>query len=243
MNKKVKMATICASLCALLAAGGVLAYFTDRDDAVNELQVGEVKIDLTEPNWDEYPDDNDNDVPDPAEKLVPTQKVNKDPMVTNKGKNNAYIYVKMSVPKKNIFTAETDGSRSNSGQRAVNQLFSFNKTTGGTAVTQDRAANTYDTGWELIATDFTDANVNTYVFGYKTAVAPNASTTKLFDSVTFCNAVEQQGLENTIQEIKLDAYGIQSDNVGTMQQAYDKFVKQNNGQHSGETWDDELITR
>lgn len=240
MRNKIKTATIAASLCALLAAAGALAYFTDRDAATNQFEVGEVKIDLTEPNWDDLPDTDNDDIPDAAEKIVPTQNVVKDPMVTNTGKNSAYIFVKMSVPKKNIFTAEADGTRSNNGAKAVNQLFAF-KYANGTALNQDKAANTYNAKWQLLGSDFTDANVNTYIFGYKTVVAPNASTEKLFTSVQFCNAVEGQGLENSIQEIQLDAYGIQSEGVGTLKQAYSKFFNQNNGQHNGTTWDDELV--
>ena len=93
-----KTLVVTSALCALLAVGGTVAYFTDRDDAVNKIDIGQVKIDLTEPEWDASPDDNGDTIPDDAEDVVPTQEITKDPMVTNKGVNDAYIYVSVSFP-------------------------------------------------------------------------------------------------------------------------------------------------
>ena len=208
INSK-KTAVIAASLCAMLAIGGSMAYFTDKDNAENKITVGEVKIDLTEPTWDSHPDDNKNSIPDPAEDLVPLDKVKKDPMVTNKGKNDAYVFVKVSVPKANIYTAQEDGTKN---PRAVTQLFTF---------TPDTA------NWELLESSTADANVNTYVYGYKSILKPEEKTTKLFEEVTFVNAIEGQGLENSTQNINIQAYGIQSDNTGTLAEAYAKYCNQN----------------
>lgn len=209
MNKiSKKPIIISAALCALLAIGGSLAYFTDNDAAQNQLEIGEVKIDLTEPIWDEQPAENDNDIPDDAENIVPCQEIQKDPMVTNKGVNDAYIFLKVTVPKADIYTAQEDGTKND---KAVTQLFDF----------------TSDSDWTLLSTDTSDSNVNVYVYGYNYIVSPEDSTSKLFESVTFCNAIEGQGLENTIQNIDLEAYGIQSDYTGTMQEAYTKYVNQN----------------
>mgnify|MGYP000015427929 FL=1 len=204
-----KTLVVTSALCALLAVGGTVAYFTDRDDAVNKIDIGQVKIDLTEPEWDASPDDNGDTIPDDVEDVVPTQEITKDPMVTNKGVNDAYIYVSVSFPKENIYTANTDGTKN---AKAVTQLF----TPG--AIGAD---------WTLLSSDTSDAKVNTYVYGYNKVVAPTASTSKLFETVTFCNAIEGQGLENTVQNINVKAFGIQSDNTGTMKGAYTKYINQN----------------
>lgn len=45
-----KTLVVTSALCALLAVGGTVAYFTDRDDAVNKINIGQVKIDLTSLN-------------------------------------------------------------------------------------------------------------------------------------------------------------------------------------------------
>ncbi len=219
MNNMKKTAALALALSGVLAVGGMTAYFTDRDSQQNKIEIGEVKIDLTEPKWDAEKDDDGDGIKDHAEKVVPTQSIVKDPMVTNKGKNDAYIFVTFSIPKKNIYTALTDGNKANNGNKAVTQLFDFLNSAG--------AANTPNAGWTQLAKVTTDANVNTYTYGYNKSVAPGASTNKLFDSVRFCNAIEGQDLENTVQNIDIKAYGIQSTNTGTMQEAYTKYLNQN----------------
>lgn len=51
---KKKIVTVCLTVClaAVAVVGGTLAYFTDTDEAENVFTVGNVSIDLTEPNWD-----------------------------------------------------------------------------------------------------------------------------------------------------------------------------------------------
>ena len=53
MKKKVLSLCLVAMLAITAVVGGTMAYFTDTDDATNEFTVGNVDIDLTEPNWDE----------------------------------------------------------------------------------------------------------------------------------------------------------------------------------------------
>lgn len=208
MKNSTKTIIISAALVSAMAIGGTLAYFTDKDSAINKIDVGQVTVDLTEPNWDSKPDTDKNGVPDHAENVVPTQVISKDPKITNTGANDAYVYLKVSVPKANIFTANSDGTKN---PQAVTQLFSY----------------TINTGWTLLKTDTTDTKVNTYVYGYNTKLSPTAATSTLFDNITFCNAIEGQGLENTVQNIDVNAMAIQTENTGTMAQAFDKYINQN----------------
>ena len=83
--KKRSLFTMLAALClvGVIMVGATLAYLTDKtDDVVNTFTVGNVDIDLTEPNWD----------PDDAKDLEPGAEVAKDPTVTN-NKNDAYVAV------------------------------------------------------------------------------------------------------------------------------------------------------
>lgn len=53
---------------------------------------------------------------------------------------------------------------------------------------------------------------------------------KIFRRGEHCSPVEaihKKGLENTVQNINVKAFGIQSDNTGTMKEAYTKYINQN----------------
>ncbi|MGN1413014.1 MAG: TasA family protein [Anaerovoracaceae bacterium] len=88
---KKKILSICLVACLALTAvvGGTLAYFTDSTDAkVNEFTVGNVGIDLTEPNWK-------GDAT-----LMPGKSYDKDPTITvDKGSQDAYVFLKMDMNK------------------------------------------------------------------------------------------------------------------------------------------------
>ena len=100
-NRKMVKGIALAAMVAALAAGGTAAYLTDFETATNSFTIGKVDIELDEPNW--KPDDNT--------KLVPTQVIKKDPYVKNKGINEAFVYLEVSVPVRNVITAAQDGTR------------------------------------------------------------------------------------------------------------------------------------
>lgn len=85
---KKKMIAMCATvaLATVAIAGGSLAYFTDDDAATNEFTVGNVSIDLTEPNWDAS---GSQDAPE----VYPGEALAKDPTVTNDGANPCFVRV------------------------------------------------------------------------------------------------------------------------------------------------------
>ena len=80
MSKR-KILLLAAAVCliAILAVGGTLAYFTDSDEAKNVFTVGNIDIELTEPEWVE------------AQSVYPGQTLPKDPTVTNTGKNPCFV--------------------------------------------------------------------------------------------------------------------------------------------------------
>jgi len=89
MNKR-KIILLVALLCmvAILGVGGTLAYFTAEDSATNEFTVGNVKIDLIEPKWDEIGKHE-------AKDAYPGEALAKNPQVVNTGKNPCFVRIKV----------------------------------------------------------------------------------------------------------------------------------------------------
>lgn len=101
MNKR-RILAIAMSLCivAILAVGASLAYFTDTDNATNTFTVGNVKIELVEQQKGEDGlEDFDQD-----KTLVPGKSndgnaVSKIATVKNTGKNDAWVWAELRIPK------------------------------------------------------------------------------------------------------------------------------------------------
>lgn len=89
MSKR-KILALASAVCmvAILAIGGTLAYFTDKDDATNTFTVGNVDITLTEPNWE---GSGSQDAPE----VYPGEPLAKDPTVTNSGANPCFVRIKV----------------------------------------------------------------------------------------------------------------------------------------------------
>lgn len=99
-KKTILVAAIAVMLVAALVVGGTLAYFTDTKSADNVFTVGNVKIDLNEQQKGE----NGGLVPfDASKKLVPGKSndgnaVSKIVTVSNKGANDAWVWVELKIP-------------------------------------------------------------------------------------------------------------------------------------------------
>ena len=205
------------SVLMVLMISGIWAFLKDREDVSNIFTIGEVDIELVEKVsgtaggndevlWDTVlssvtgEDANGDTITvDAFENIEPEQVIAKQPYIRNTGKNNAYVYVKVSVPIVNINGEDTE-------------LFSF----------------TSNSGWTLNLSSNEEVNnikYKVYKYQYDVALAPGGVTTTLFDNVTvtdkkwktadFANMAE-------IQQIDIDAYAIQTEGV-TLAQGYDKF--------------------
>lgn len=216
MNKKAKAILCTASIVGIIGVAGVMAYLTDTDTATNTLTTGEVKIELQEPLWDEAAASTHTNI-------APNATIVKDPQVKNTGKNNAYIYLKVTVPAKEVITANANGTLANNGEATATQLFTY------------QLAN--NSKWNEIESA-RKTNINsttnkvesyTYVYYYNEAVAPNATTDKLFTEVKYANVIEGQN-DNATVNIDIEAYAIQSDNLPentTIPGAYTIYANQN----------------
>ena len=85
MKRKIVTISLLVALLAVVIIGGSLAYFTADDEATNTFTVGNVAIELTEPEWDKAVTNKEN------EDMYPGQTIAKDPTVKNTGKNVAFI--------------------------------------------------------------------------------------------------------------------------------------------------------
>lgn len=89
MKKKVLAMCLVVALAATAIIGGTLAYFTDNAVAENTFTVGNVDIELTEPNWDDHGADE-------ADTVYPGEPLDKDPTVENTGANPCFVRVSVS---------------------------------------------------------------------------------------------------------------------------------------------------
>ena len=191
---KKRKAFISIALVLALAITGALAFLTARDSAENKFTVGNVDIELTEPNWDE----------NNAKNIVSGQIIAKDPTITNTGRNDAYVYMMVEIPK----AIETDiVSTDESGNEVTTTksnypLFSFVANEGWTPIDSQ-------TGTNIDAYDY-------YLYGYNTALTPGNAAT-LFNEVAFANVTSDfvdtyAGENNDLSlDINVTGYAIQSD--------------------------------
>ena len=182
---------IAGALIAILAVGSAVAFFTDRDNKVNQFTVGNISIQLQEPNWNA----------DNGKNLTPNKTIKKDPQITNDGPNDAFVFLQVKVPVANVKTAAADGSLQ-------------------AAKSQDLFTYTVNDSWVEVSRK-SSADSTTYIYAYVGAdgtmktLAPGKTTNALFDSVTFLNLVEGQIDEGTKISVDVDAYGIQTTDLGT----------------------------
>lgn len=203
---KRKAAVIGLAALAMIGAGaaGSLAYLTDAETNTNTFTAGQVKIDLVETAYDAAAKLNQN------KNMVPNQEVNMDPVIENTGINDAITYLKVTVPVAEVTKVADDGTKDT---RAKKELVYFKDA--GDKITDH--ANNFDENWVQLAdkeagTDLS-GDTRTYVFGYKKAIGAGESTSALFDKAQVINVLEDDLVPEAVQDIKVEAYAIQKDNV------------------------------
>lgn len=141
MNKKLKRCGTMAAAAALMFGGvaGTLAYLTDSEETVNNFTVGDVTIESLEPNWP------GNDDPEP-EDLVPNEEIAKDPMIDNKGVNDAVVFMTVDSPIENVTVIADNGEIAEA--KGLHEIFWF-KDSDDNASTH---ANKFDSKWTELPT-------------------------------------------------------------------------------------------
>ena len=189
-NKGGIYAIIGIIIIALVALGvwGIVAYLTATDSAENVFTVGNVSIRLLEPNW------NENNATD----LVANQEMAKDPKIQNNGSNDAYVFLKVTMPKavirRNGTVKQELFTVSYNGQDGINS-----------------------TDWDLLSeAEAQDGDSVVRVYYYKQnngILAKNTTSNALFDTIKLANITDGANLEGRTINVQVDAYAIQSNSI------------------------------
>lgn len=211
-NKKRKIFLI-ASGCVLLVAltvGVTFSYLTDRKTAENVFTVGDVYLRIEEPN---YPEQESSRV------MVAYSKISKDPIIKNTGINDEFVFMKVTVPLEDVTPINSDGSK---GVKGVQEIFNIISNDANAKECTDNTDFSYNPNWVYIEKQTTD-NTTSYVFAYNkvllasahtdTETADRIKTEPLFDEVQLKSILEGDIPENAVKNIKIEAYGIQSDRM------------------------------
>lgn len=177
-----KVAALLLGISLFAASSGMTsAYLTVSPNAIkNVITTGSVEVDLTEPSWN----------PEDAKGLTPEHVVPKNPTVTNTGENTAWIFLRLSVPVKNICLVDPQTKRRQ--PTANTELFSFE----------------ICEGWELIERNEGEDAVD-YVYGFTKPVPPQESTIALFEQVKLVNFLEGELHAEEILYMPVEAVAIQ----------------------------------
>lgn len=202
INNKKKIAAVIVGFAVLTTViiFGTMAFFTSNDIVTNKLTIGNVRINLTET---EYPGNTASGVTD----MLPYSEVKKNPQIQNTGINEAFVFLKVTVPVRDVTEVATNGTP---GKKEMQEIFYLkNKTDSETTF-----SNSFNKNWIELTNCETGTDYNqsarTYVFGYKDAVKTGATTEPLFDKVQLKNIKEELGANQT-QSINIEACAVQSD--------------------------------
>ena len=204
--------TVAAVMAMASVTGATGAYLADKESKTNDITMGNIYTELTEPEWDK------NTVEDRT--VWPGRVVAKDPTVTNLQESTSpcFAYLIVTTPKDDVRVYDNaTGAIANDGAAVNTELVTYQINEGWTEL-QDYQEVTDDTVKR--------------VFAYDTEVAPGESTVPLFDSIQYAFVVEGDISQGTALNIPVQMVTIQSEyladgngNVAdTPEKAYDVYV-------------------
>ena len=197
-NKRTKLLILSCVLAASVAVGTVIAYLTDSKNTDNIFKIGDVDIVITEP---EYPDDISSRV------MVPHSIVPKDPRITNVGQNDAFVFMKITVPVIEAEPVKDDNTLKNpfsfngaeripgNENMEIFRMISDDPVTPKTetipeSITEQSEKNlymsswymledfNYNSHWYLIDMTNNDNNTNSYLFAYRSVLVSADNVTQ-----------------------------------------------------------------
>ena len=207
-----RQVVIVMALVAIMAITGTAAYFTASEEATNKWTVGKVTIDLQEEEYEKHKEEETKDI-------TPNMELHKDPKVHNTGNNDAFVFMRVRIPKATVKVAAQNGSAP--AEATLQELFDYR----------------WNNGWTVIDTREVRSGTATYqeyVIAYGTAnectaLKPGETTPVLFINgdgdhiankgvaglITFKNVIEGQGLENVELNLNVESFAIQTANLTT----------------------------
>lgn len=248
-KKKILVLAVSVALIAILAIGGSLAYFTDTTETkTNEFTVGNVDIDLTEPNWKG------------TANLMPGVTYAKDPTITvQDGSQDCWVFMEVEINKfnswlrlvgiQNGFVVKNvkDGVDCGEGEKCQGHIdatkFASFFNSGAYKAAFDQWFGGVDhNAWKIMNLDevmtsiqasWSNSSIKVVnpIFGYKTKMSAGQKAT-LFTSVTMPATVTSEQLAdsrfNTAQKnwvMNITAYAIQAAELDTLDAAYEAMFK------------------
>lgn len=221
MKKRTFIVALIICMVAIIGIGS-LAYFQASKNLTNYFAVAGVS-DPTDPSATIKPDElfsiklEETDIRDGGKTetgniytdILPGDTLKKDPTVTNTGKYDAWVRVKVTVTD----AADWEAACAKHGITDLATIF-----------------NDYnDQLWKRDPNeDVKKDNTITYTYYYRTKVAPDG-TAKLFDSVTIPKQFDIQDMASLATfQLKITGEAIQADNTGeTAQEAFKEFLYNN----------------
>ncbi|MBR6097528.1 SipW-dependent-type signal peptide-containing protein [Candidatus Saccharibacteria bacterium] len=226
MKKKVFALSLALGALALILSAGTMAYFTDTTSAVkNTFTVGSVDITLDEteidPTTNKFKEGAGRVSANTYESVMPGTVVDKDPTVTNVGKSDAYVRVKMTFPGNSYWQQDmNDAMALFSGVEDDVDDYTFP-----TSVTADKLNKVFlgfdASKWDAAQTKYSMFGPNGFqfeyewTFTYKGTLAPEETAT-LFDGVKIADSIERI----TDFDIELIAEAVQADGFDTAEAAF-----------------------
>ena len=218
-KKSILMAAIAVMLVAVLVVGGTLAYFTDTKSATNTFTVGDVKIKLDESNVNAP--NGDRVTSNEYTGVFPGIQYKKDPVVTNTGKNGAYVRAVVTIENgmnwmglynENVWTAP---------QAEAFKKLICNKMGEGWSLEDYN----YVTNAERGSTDFVA------VLKYDGVLAAGKATTAMFENIMLptnatASDITTRVAQNGVFHIDVVAQAIQADGFTSWNDAFKAFDAQ-----------------
>lgn len=225
MKKKVISIALVIALIAVIAVGS-FAYFTDTKSANNTFTVGDVKIKLDETNINDP--QGDRVTSNEYTSVFPGIEYQKDPIVTNTGKNDAYVRAVVTIENGMNWLGlyNYDGEDPNSVW-----TYAF-------ADTFDKLiCNTLGEGWEVVGfkhvlSSQTNPTSDTVVtLQYKGVLKSGEATTAMFEKIMLptnatANDIATRVAQNGVFHIDVVAQAIQADGFDTWEDAFAAFDAQ-----------------
>lgn len=180
-SKRVLLYIFTGCLLSITGMAGTQAYLVKGSDTlVNRILPGNVAVVLTEPDWN----------PEHAMNMNPGTWVQKNPTVKNTGTLDAWVFVQVTVPKKNITCVDPVTGRKS--DKRNQEVFSFAP----------------GEAWELMEKKNLDTEAR-YIYGYKKLVQPGKSSSSLFDEIQIADYLEGELDPDEILELPVKTTAIQ----------------------------------
>ena len=196
-SEKMKRRFMISACAVLMIFMSVMAYFTSTEQVTNRFTVGEVKIDLVEPNWpgnaDPAQDNNvnidtngdDHSFSD-ANYILPGELVPKDPKIVNTGKNEAIVFMKVEMPvytdvqgnEHELFVVSSHAVVNNATYNTdVTPVYKFSDLQEGNALGGEA------TNWIYMGK--AEGEDHTYIFGYTKMLYPESTDKHIKDNEAY----------------------------------------------------------